>query len=105
MVFLNKPFDVDDLFDMMADCAGLTWEYMAKEDEEQAESIEPVIPPREALSELRAVAQRGSMKRIRQWCQKMIEQDEQYRHFVEQVETLVKGYDPQGIEALVERYL
>ncbi|MDM8528959.1 hypothetical protein QUF58_12230 [Anaerolineales bacterium HSG24] len=63
------------------------------------------MPPVEELTELLRLAQRGSMKKVRQWAERIIEIDEQYRPFAEQVEALAKVYDDQAIKELAERYL
>jgi len=67
--------------------------------------VKIAIPSVEALSELRWFAERGSMKRVRKWCDQLIEKDQQYRSFVEQVELLAKQYDSESIVVLTTRYL
>ena len=102
--FLSKPFAVNDLFDMMANSLNLEWK-VATETVEEDEATEMVIPPVEELTELHRLAKRGSVKKVRQWAQRIMALDEQYRPFAKQVEALAKVYDSQGLEELVEGYL
>ncbi|MDM8530470.1 GAF domain-containing protein [Anaerolineales bacterium HSG25] len=103
--FLSKPFVVNDLFDLMASCLNLEWEMATETAEVDDESAEMAVPVAEELKTLHSLAQRGSMKKIRQWAQHIIEMDEQYRPFAERIETLAKQYEGQEIEALAEQYL
>ncbi|MDM8530466.1 ATP-binding protein [Anaerolineales bacterium HSG25] len=103
--FLNKPFAVNDLFDMMASCLNLEWEMVTETDKANDEATEMIIPPVEELKTLHGLAQRGSMKKVRQWVQYIIEMDEQYRPFANQVMALAKAYEGQEIEKLAEQYL
>ena len=41
----------------------------------------------------------------RQWAQHIMEMDEQYHPFAEQVQALAKVYDSHALEELVEGYL
>ncbi|MDM8527560.1 response regulator [Anaerolineales bacterium HSG24] len=100
--FLNKPFKVNDLFDLITDNLELVWRYEEQADTSQNIAVELVVPPVEELTELHRLAKRGGMKKVRLWAQHIIEMDEQYRPFAEQVETLAKQYDGLGIIELVE---
>jgi len=107
--FLTKPFEVNDLFDLMADSLGLTWQYEEKADDLQLDEAvttpEMIAPPMDELATLQKIVQRGSMKKARRWAQNMIDRDEQYRPFAEQVVSLARSFDSQAIENLIKQYL
>lgn len=79
--------------------------------EEQAKSsVVPILqmrllpPPQQELEALYALAQRGSMRDIIQYATHLIELDERYRPFAEQLRLLARGYQTRAILNLVEQY-
>jgi PAS domain S-box-containing protein len=64
-----------------------------------------VMPPPEHLAELHALAMTGDMRAIRGWAETLIDLDEDYRPFGEQLLVLARGYQSRAILALVEAHL
>ena len=64
-----------------------------------------ILPPMKQLTELHHLAKRGSVRKVKKWVEQVVQMDEAYHPFAEQVLDLVKQFDSQGIEKLVEQYL
>jgi len=105
--FLSKPIDVNELLTMLGDCLGVVWRYHESDSEIDApsETTNLVVPSVESLTKLHRFAQLGKMKRVRQWVTQIMEMDDQYQPFAEQVLALANQYDDKGIVALVTPYL
>jgi PAS domain S-box-containing protein len=63
------------------------------------------VPPPEKLLQLFELASLGDMRSIRTWAENLIESDDRYRRFAEEVRELAGGFKAKAIMALVERYL
>ena len=104
--FIAKPIDVDKLLTQIATLLKLSWT-----DEPQAayaaedEAVARLVAPPQEQEGLHHLAQLGSMRDIVQWAERVVELDERYRPFADQLHLMVKGYQSKAILTLVERYL
>ncbi|MDM8527872.1 two-component regulator propeller domain-containing protein [Anaerolineales bacterium HSG24] len=105
--FINKPFNLNELFDLLESSLELIWEYeeIVEVSSDETASIELIIPPLETLTELYRLTKRGSIRKIRQFLKHIIEQNARYQPFTEQIDDFAKVYNSKAIENLLERYL
>ena len=93
--FLTKPFEVNNLFDLLAEHLQLTWQYKkVTEAGPSSEEISPlafVSPPADELEKLYDYARRGNVNAIQQWVQQIVVLDEKYHPFAQQIKTAEKG--------------
>jgi CheY-like chemotaxis protein len=112
-VFLPKPIEEDQLFNILVNRLNLEWTdeiveeaSVVKETSKEEAFDAPLIPP--PVSELEALykfAMMGKMRRIREQATYIEELDEKYIPFVRKLQKLVKGFEDEQIIALVEKYL
>jgi len=68
-------------------------------------SDEFVLPPLEDLQTLYKLAQRGSVVKIKQWAKLVIEQEEKYQPFADQLFVLAHNFEGKKIIDLIEPHL
>ncbi|ANB72161.1 hypothetical protein AYM40_07120 [Paraburkholderia phytofirmans OLGA172] len=102
---IPKPVDLCHLLAQIEVLLGLTWTadpihgYRPR-----ASSRKPLaIPPVDEMETLRELAQRGNMRDIMQWAQKIGECNVAYRPFVEKIYELAREYESNAILSMVER--
>ncbi|WP_437997415.1 AAA family ATPase [Sorangium sp. So ce185] len=105
--FLTKPIDQERLLRIVGAQLGLTWIY-GRPAEKQAvdgETAELVVPPREQMEVLHALALKGNMRDIHQHAAYLTTLDERYRPFADRLHRLAQGYESRAIRTLVEEHL
>ncbi|XYH93664.1 AAA family ATPase [Sorangium sp. So ce1128] len=105
--FLTKPIDQESLLRIIGAQLGLTWAY-ARPAEERAgdgEAAELVVPPREEMEVLHALALEGNMCDIRKRAAYLTTLDERYRPFADRLHRLAQGCQSKAIRGLVEEHL
>ncbi len=105
--FIPKPVNVEQFFDLMATHLHLEWMYEEAEhgtrDQVPSSTIEP--PPPEELALLLQMYQEGDIPGIRERAVQIERMDEKYKPFADRLAQLAKGYDEQGMRALIEQFL
>jgi PAS domain S-box-containing protein len=102
--FLSKPLDLTRLLAQIGGLLKLDWIY----DSDGAEPVNsgafavPALPELEMLHQL---AQIGNMRDILQRCTYLIETDEQYRPFAEQLRTMALSYQTRAIVGFIQKHL
>ncbi|WP_437830383.1 AAA family ATPase [Sorangium sp. So ce1153] len=105
--FLTKPIDWESLLQIIGAQLGLTWIY-GRPAEEQAgdgDAAELVVPPREQMEALHALALKGNMRDIQQLAAYLTTLDERYRPFADRLHRLAQGYQSKAIRHLAEEHL
>ena len=105
--FLTKPLDVDTLLEQMARLMQLEWIYAAEaQASSELETTGPiVVPPAEEMEVLHLLARLGNMQRIVEYAKHLVQLDERYRPFANQLRSLAKNYESKALLSLVERHL
>jgi signal transduction histidine kinase/DNA-binding NarL/FixJ family response regulator len=111
--FLAKPVDTDNLFALLGHYLNVEWVYRRDDhiDLEQQEyadqpvSSDIVVPPREELEALYALARFGNMDSIRKQAQYLSELSPRYHLFARQIHCLAEAFDDEQIQALVKQHL
>ncbi len=66
---------------------------------------ELIVPPRADLETLAGYVQRGSMRDVQRFADSLLEQDERYAAFVEQLRKLAKNFQTKALRGLIDHYL
>ncbi|XYH93662.1 AAA family ATPase [Sorangium sp. So ce1128] len=105
--FLAKPIDQESLLRIVGAQLGLTWFYgrPAEERAGDGEAAELVVPPREEMEVLHALALEGNMRDIRKRAAYLTTLDERYRPFADRLHRLAQGCQSKAIRSLVEEHL
>ena len=109
-VFLPKPIDANELFDLLHTHLGLEWVYDQESatvaTTQQVEGAEtPLVPPpAEELAILAKLATIGDVRGLRERATYLEQLDEQYRPFVARLRELAKTYEVKQILKLVEQF-
>jgi len=105
--FLSKPLDVDKLLEQMGRLLQLEWIYAAEEQPSaELETIGPIVaPPAEEMEVLHHLARLGNMQRIVEQANHLVQLDERYRPFANQLRSLAKNYASKALLNLVEQHL
>ena len=95
--FLLKPVRSRALFDVLAAHLGLEWVYQTGEAETSATSAPEsaahiLLPPPEILEELRYLARRGNMQKLRMRSAELAQQDANCRPFYDTVQRFAQNY-------------
>jgi len=101
--FLSKPLDMDILPRLMQ----LEWIYASEApSSSELETIGPIVaPPAEEMEALHDLARLGNMQRIMEYASHLVQLDERYRPFANQLRSLAKNYESKALLNLVEQYL
>ena len=105
--FLSKPLDVDKLLEQMAALLQLNWVYAAQaQSSSELETLGPIVaPPAEEMENLHRLARLGNMQRIVEYANYLVQLDERYRPFANQLRSLANNYESKALLRLVGQYL
>jgi signal transduction histidine kinase/DNA-binding NarL/FixJ family response regulator len=100
--FLPKPIDTDQLLAQLADLLKFKWQARTKE---VPATLAFELPPQPTLETLLMQATAGDIGAIRVELKKLLDADEAYRPFVEQLRELAQSFKVDQIVALLKEYL
>ncbi|MCU0544822.1 MAG: ATP-binding protein [Oscillatoriaceae cyanobacterium Prado104] len=110
--FLAKPVQAEELFTLLARHLQLTWQYDETASDtnpatgsQEVERAELIVPPAADLQILLELAQDGLLKQLAETASQIGQKDDRYQPFVEQIKQLVKKFQSEKIEALIQQYL
>ncbi|NER80364.1 MAG: response regulator [Leptolyngbya sp. SIO1D8] len=106
--FLAKPVDTQVLLNLLSDCLNLEWVYASQADvvnSSESVPVEVVLPSRETLETLLALAHRDNIKVLREQLGQLVQHDEQYLPFVESMLQLTQQFQTEEIEVRLQQYL
>ena len=106
--FQPKPIDFGILLAQIASLLKLNWTYALPPagPAQEHEATGPLLaPPAQEMKILHRLAREGNMRDIAQRAAHLVELDERYRPFADQLRVLAKGYQSKAILSLVERHL
>ena len=109
-VFLPKPVDINELFELLRVHLKLDWVYdqetafLVTTQQFQEAEVLPVPPPPEELATLAELAGIGDVRSIRERAAHLEQLDEQYWPFAARLKELAKAYDMKQILNLVEQF-
>jgi two-component system sensor histidine kinase EvgS len=103
---LHKPFQTEDLLEVIARMLGLAWRYGQAEsvaigDHEPA-SAALLLPPQETVEELLDLARLGKLVRVEQIAAELDQRDARLRPFARRVLELAHGFDEDRLVALLQ---
>jgi signal transduction histidine kinase/DNA-binding NarL/FixJ family response regulator len=106
--FTPKPIDFNKLLQQLDKLLQLTWIYEQPENtpltEEDAAAL-LVLPSQEEMDILYRLAQLGNMQNILERAAYLVELDERYRPFADQLSLLAKGYQSKALLSLVQHHM
>jgi len=109
--FLAKPVEVSELFNLLATYLELKWNYETASNDLQStlttglQISERIIPTREELKTLLALAQQGNLKRLREHTEHIAHSNPRYADFASQLLQLAKQFKDEEIEDLLKQHL
>ena len=105
--FLPKPLDHDRLVSHIARLLQLPliYEPSARPMPDETERATLVLPPKEQIDALYALARLGNMQELLRWAEQLEELDDRYRPFADQLQVLAKAYQSKAILMLAKRCL
>jgi CheY-like chemotaxis protein len=106
--FLPKPIDFNKLLQQLDRLLQLTWIYQPAEGTTLAEAHAAgplVLPSHEEMDTLYRLALMGNMQNILQRATYLVELDERYRPFADQLSVLARGYQSKAVLSLVQRHM
>jgi len=104
--FLVKPVDADALFQAISNHIDLDWIYEPAADGEPADKpSQLVLPSVDILNYFQLLAQQGKIKALQEEIEQLQQKDVAYEIFAQKVLQLVKQFQSEEIEDLLERYL
>jgi CheY-like chemotaxis protein len=106
--FMAKPIDFNNLLQKLGTLLQLTWMYEQPGDAPLSEDnvmTSLVLPSSEEMEILYRLAQLGNMENILQRATYLVELDNRYRPFAEQLSLLARGYQSKALLSLVRRHM
>jgi len=106
--FLSKPIDAEELLGKIVTLLKLEPTYAALPGGhplEQRRAAQLVVPPSKELELLHRLAEEGDMRQIIRWAERVIQLDERYGPFTDQVRDLARQYQSRAVLSLVEQHL
>ena len=100
--YVCKPYRLDEIYHSLEKQLGLKWEYANTDSELEALLVEP---PREQLQELYQLADEGKIFEIQEQASRLQAENEAYIPFTQQLLTLAKQFDIEGIIAFIKQFL
>ena len=102
--FLAKPLSLDELLQTLDRHLPLEWEFaeLAPQHKEEEEERPLVYPEREALAALLELAQRGSLRAILNWLEKLEKSHQKYQPFVAKMQSMAKAFEMESMCAALE---
>ena len=97
----------DKLLELMGRLLQLEWIYAAEaQSSSELQTIGPIVaPPAEEMEVLHRLARLGNMQRIVEQANHLVQLDERYRPFANEVRSLAKNYESKALLKLVAQYL
>ena len=102
--FLPKPLNADRLLEQMARLLRLEWTYGSAPPGAPPQAGFMVAPPADELEVLHRLAMLGNMREIIEEADRLVQSDERYRPFANQLNALAGGYQSKAVLHLVEAY-
>lgn len=106
--FLEKPVDINVLFQILVKHLNLKWIYDTQSDEpEEAEPvpIAVVLPPQSTLESLLTLARQSNLKALREDIEQLVQMNTVYAPFADPILKLSKQFKTEEIEELLQNYL
>jgi signal transduction histidine kinase/DNA-binding response OmpR family regulator len=103
--FLAKPVDAGSLFKLLATHLSLQWIQEQEEDAPSEAPTKTILPPRQTLEFLLALAQRDNVRALREELEALVERDLNYTAFAEPLLHLAQQFKTEEIEELLKNYL
>lgn len=103
--FLTKPVDAYVLCQLLATHLNLEWVYESQTKEDESQTSRLVLPPRDTLTNLLAIARKAHMQDLREQVDRLVKIDAKYQPFANSILYLAKQFKAEEIEELLENYL
>ncbi|WP_233217150.1 ATP-binding protein [Trinickia dabaoshanensis] len=108
--FLSKPIDFTRLQAEISSLVGLTWIYGPERDEpepclDRISTLTLRVPPEARMRELYLLARMGDMRGVRDWADKVAQEDQDCAAFASTLHALARAYQSKALLAFVERHL
>lgn len=106
--FLAKPVDAKLLFQLLSNHLALEWLYEKSIDElesSEPKSCEIILPPNKTLEDLLDIAFTANLIALRKQIEQLVNADNVYAAFAEQILQLIKQFKVEEIEELLQQYL
>ncbi|MEG4013739.1 MULTISPECIES: hybrid sensor histidine kinase/response regulator [unclassified Microcoleus] len=111
--FLDKPVNVSELFNLLATHLELKWKYEIQVSNESKASTltttlekpEIIIPDILEINELLDLANKGNLKRLREYTEHLAQSNPRYAGFASKIINLAKQFKAEEIEELLKQYL
>ena len=107
--FLPKPLDSLELYRALEQHAGVEWIYPQEvwqvEDNAETPDKTLLIPPTEKLAELKKYAQVGDIRALKSAASELLEQNEAFKPFVEELQAFIRRFQVQEIKQWVSKLM
>ncbi|MDY7022841.1 MAG: ATP-binding protein, partial [Cyanobacteriota bacterium] len=114
--FLAKPIDANELFQQVGDLLNIEWRYqestVSSNYPQFPVNSDPIdnahtifLPPEDILQSLLELTQQGKLRKVRQFLESLIQEDERYQGFAMPMIVLTKQFKDTKIEELLKQYL
>ncbi len=105
--FIAKPVDAKILFQLLSNHLKLEWLYEPRDNSAKVEfsPVEMVLPSSEVLETLLVLAQQANLKALREQLEQLVDRNQVYTPFVEQILQLTRQFQAEEIEELLQQYL
>jgi murein L,D-transpeptidase YcbB/YkuD len=105
--FLAKPVQVHDLFRLLEKHLELTWkiENILAESLPHSQPTELIPPPVSTLQAWLELVQEGRLKKLNEAAEELAQQNDRYQPFIQQVMQLIKQFQSEKLEQLIQQYL
>lgn len=111
--FLSKPICFQKLSILLEEQLGLVWTYNSSMGEEQEEALSEqaddikimTLPDRKDLEKLMKYSQGGRLRKVRQYLEKLVEQDEIYYDFAQPLLALEKQFKVDELQERLQTHL
>lgn len=104
-MFLSKPVDMGRLMEKISAFLAIDWITAQPRPQIHQEADTLVAPPETEMDKLHELALQGDMRGILRIADRLIELDEYYRPFSDQLRQLAHGYQSKAMLSFVERHL
>lgn len=102
--FLPKPIEMEALLNCLAFHLQLEW--LDNSSSRSVEDmLETIVPSREIVAELLAIAQQGNSRGVREKIENLIRVENKYRHFAAPILQLTREFKIEEIEELLQQHL
>ncbi|WP_161629922.1 ATP-binding protein [Desulfogranum mediterraneum] len=104
-LFLEKPFHLQDLLELIGESLELKWKYLQDPAPGAEGDRRMAIPDEERLAEVYRLALYGNMRKIRDWARSLVQEDSRYSAFAHRLTELAGSYQEENIIALIRQHL